>query len=287
MIIFKEDTHQYFDNTGREYLPVTSLISKYKQPFNQDYWSKYKALEKYIKGKEGDYAWEYYKTQVKIDIDNFITRCKGKDEILQLQKEVIAEWEGIKDEACRIGTEFHKEQELKVLKDKGVIVKNAFFSIGSSESALTLEDGVYPELRVWHPDYLVCGTSDLVFKQDKYIFVDDYKTNKEISTKSYKDRKHGYTMMQYPLNNLMDCNYYHYALQISIYAFFLECFGYIVIEKELGFTHCILDREKTISVDGIEQENPDYGKVIKTKRYKIPYLRKEVISILELHKNGK
>lgn len=29
-------------------------------------------------------------------------------------------------------------------------------------------------------------------------------------------------MMQYPLNNLMDCNYIHYTLQLSTYAWMLQ-----------------------------------------------------------------
>ena len=28
--------------------------------------------------------------------------------------------------------------------------------------------------------------------------------------------------MQYPLNNLMDCNFYHYSLQLSTYAYMLQ-----------------------------------------------------------------
>ena len=41
--------------------------------------------------------------------------------------------------------------------------------------------------------------------------------------------------MQYPLNDLDDCNYNHYRLQLSIYAFMLEENGYVV--RNVGFHH--------------------------------------------------
>jgi hypothetical protein len=51
----------------------------------------------------------------------------------------------------------------------------------------------------------------------------DWKTNKEIKTKSGFDTKTKNTAkMLYPLGNLDDCNYYHYTLQLSTYAWMIQ-----------------------------------------------------------------
>lgn len=50
-----------------------------------------------------------------------------------------------------------------------------------------------------------------------------HNTNKKLESKSFfnsKTKKNA--MMKYPLNNLMDCNMVHYALQLSTYAWMLQ-----------------------------------------------------------------
>ncbi|MBQ7276215.1 MAG: PD-(D/E)XK nuclease family protein, partial [Bacilli bacterium] len=68
-------------------------------------------------------------------------------------------------------------------------------------------------------DYDVAGSIDFLAYSKKLdaIIIIDYKTNKEIKFKSYKDQK-----MLYPLNNVPDCNYYHYCLQLATYKCILE-----------------------------------------------------------------
>ena len=48
---FNEDEHLYWNDNGDKYISVTTLIDKYTQPFDSDFWSKYKALERLL-GKE-------------------------------------------------------------------------------------------------------------------------------------------------------------------------------------------------------------------------------------------
>ena len=44
-------------------------------------------------------------------------------------------------------------------------------------------------------------------------------TNKEIKKRSFYDKnRKDVQHMKYPLNNIMDCNYWHYTLQLSTYA---------------------------------------------------------------------
>ena len=47
---YSDEEHVYWDDDGK-YISVTTLIGKYCQPFDKDFWSAYKALEKLL-GKE-------------------------------------------------------------------------------------------------------------------------------------------------------------------------------------------------------------------------------------------
>lgn len=48
-VAFNDSAHTYWDinNLKKEYISVTTLIGSYAQPFDSDFWSKYKALEKF------------------------------------------------------------------------------------------------------------------------------------------------------------------------------------------------------------------------------------------------
>lgn len=278
MIVFKEDTHQYFNSqTNEEYISVTTFLSKFKQPFNSEYWSLYKAIEKF--SLENEHDWNKYKEQVSINPALFLKRCKidSQNRILELKKEILSDWKDIKDEACRIGTQIHKEKELEILKNKGEVIKGIFYPIGSIENnsnKIKLTEGIYPEIVLYSHKYKICGTSDKIIIDSNFnVCIDDYKTNKKIDLKSFKDKKLGYKMMLNPLEYLMDCNFIHYALQISTYAFLLEEEGYIINTEKLSFTHLILNRDKT---------DINYGNVVDTKIYNVPYLRNEVKQILKL-----
>ena len=48
-VAFSEDSHTYWNvNDNEKYISVTTLIHKFTQPFDKDFWSAYKALEKLI-----------------------------------------------------------------------------------------------------------------------------------------------------------------------------------------------------------------------------------------------
>ena len=47
-IAFNEESHVYFDvkKKKKKYISVTTMIEKFGQPFDKDFWSSYKSLEK-------------------------------------------------------------------------------------------------------------------------------------------------------------------------------------------------------------------------------------------------
>jgi len=243
MINFDEVLHKYTDADGNTYISVTQLIGLYKQPFDTV------AVSKRYAEKNGQTP-EYWQQK----------------------------WEHTKNEACDRGTLFHEEQEDLLLgrgvdmnRGKPVEVQNPGLQMRMVQSVYDLPDGLYPELRLWHAGYRLAGTGDKAFLETightRYADLDDHKTNKAIYTKSWVHPTQGPKMMKYPVAHIMDCNFWHYALQISFYMYMLECEGFV--PRDLQFTH-------------YPHQNPDNPfEDIKPQIYKLPYLRDEVIAILE------
>ena len=43
--------------------------------------------------------------------------------------------------------------------------------------------------------------------------------------------------MLVPLKHLEECNFNHYQLQLSLYAYIMECWGYELVDKGLEIIH--------------------------------------------------
>lgn len=283
MITFKEETHQYFNQAGVEYTPVSNVISKFKQPFYSEFWSLYKSIEAVLTPEE----FSKYKllllqcnlNDIKLGKVVDTAFYNIRDKIYDKQKEILFSWDDIKLKACFKGTAFHKDKENEILKNKGVDTTHTFIPLGDNGDYLkTLKNGIYPELRVWSDEFLVCGTSDIVIIEDGFVDIDDYKTNKAINIKSYKDKRNVYQMMKSPIGHLYDCNYTHYSLQLSMYMYFLECLDYK--PRSIKFTHHKLIEE--IGEDGCSIFKSEDKPTI----YNVKYLKEEVIAILKAYRNG-
>ena len=51
-LTFKEENHIYTDSIGNKYLSTTTMLHRYAQEFDKEYWLKYKAKELHIYEKE-------------------------------------------------------------------------------------------------------------------------------------------------------------------------------------------------------------------------------------------
>ena len=282
-IEFNEGSHTYTNvNTGNTYTSVTTLIHKYVQPFDSDYWSTYKAIERLCISRKDSLAWRDLKRKAG-GYDRVIAyvfdRAKKQDlaDIELIKAQILKEWDTINKKACDKGTRIHAKKEHETLKEDNslFIKKHKLFEqvpetidLYSSETDLSnLLDGTYPELLIYNNVLEIAGQSDKVIVQTgikdgiKYIDIDDYKTNKKLSFKSYYNHKLGTSVkMAYPVNHLDDCNFNHYQLQLSLYAWLLEQHGYTV---------------RNITITYIPDEDSDA--II----YKCEYLKKEIEAIIK------
>ena len=255
-VLFTEEDHKYTHSSGKIYTSVTTVIGKYKAKFDTEYWSTYKAIER-ILGDE-----EFKKIKRKLGFENIIPVLYGKyyKQIPPVKEKILAEWAEKTRLACEKGTAFHKEQENNTNSGSVCVETNLPIQIGNRDLK-DIQDGVYAEMVLWINEYGIAGQADKVIIEGKYIDIDDYKTSQYINITSFKHHTKGYEMMLYPIDNIMNCNLYHYSLQLSIYGYMLECHGKIV--RNLRIYHQGTD--KWISVK---------------------YLREEVIALLQHYKQS-
>lgn len=231
---FVDSTHTYYNLSDPtiKYTSVTTLIGKYEQPFDKDFVSRYKALEKLLPAdiwkKERGSIWKNHK----IPKDFLEVYDINESELNKIQQDILDEWQQITQEACERGTKIHRELENSFYK-AGSNVNLQKFGIGGKfqckkdYSDLDLEYGVYPEYLIYYdsptPDLHIAGQIDLLIKNGNNIILGDHKSNRELNFKGFYNSSTKTTKkMKYPLGNLDDCNFNAYQLQLSTYAWMLQ-----------------------------------------------------------------
>ena len=231
---FEEDAHIYYDVTQPEkkFISVTTLIEKFGQPFDKDFWSAYKALEKLLSKSDFDIEKKSLLNTKKFN--KTILEAYDIDENLfnKEQQAILDAWDEENRRSCERGTKIHAELENSFYK-KGKDIDLSKYQIGGKfecrkdHTALDLENGVYPEYLISRvsSDGKLCiaGQIDLLIKKGNKIIIGDWKSNKEIKMKSFYDKNTRSTVkMKFPLNHLDDVNYWHYTLQLSTYAWMVQ-----------------------------------------------------------------
>ena len=276
-VAFNEDSHVYWDTTtNNKFISVTTLIEKFTQPFDKDFWSKYKALEKLLAPDE----WKIEKKSIlathKIPKEILSTYNISELDFNKAQQDILDEWDKTNAESCERGTKIHSELE-NSMYNMGANVSLKKFGVGGKfvcdkgRTALDLENGVYPEYLISRvsPDGVlrIAGQIDLLVKKGNEIYILDWKTNKEIKQKAgFNTQTRSEVKMLYPLNLLPDCNYYHYALQLSTYAWMLQMINPDFVIKDLILVHFDHNDNQTV--------------------YNMPYLKKEVEAMLKFYKKS-
>ena len=283
MIFFDEAKHEYrLDNpiSGDICVSMTTLIDLFKPKFREDYWSWYTALRLSLNldkkefstklNNEFRHRWKDVDKQTDEEAKAVITGYakkldKFEDELLMYQKIALHEWKQKNTGAKQKGTKFHNFKEGQAYKENGVEYEGAYVRLGDQVEDLSnlhspLGPVFIPELRMYNRRYRVSGTSDKnVFYPNMEFDIDDWKTNEKIEM----NNKH--QKMLYVLDHLDDCNYTHYCIQVSGYAWMLEQYGYK--PRILKFTHVEL------ADDGLT--------ILESTQYQTHYMKKEVENMLD------
>lgn len=281
-ISFNEEEHSYTNvKTKRRYISVTTLIKHYEAGYDGRYWSIYKGYQDYLGISDADKK-KFSSLMMRngldfkqpCDEDNLIRIIKksGLKDISKIEpfaKKRLDLWDAnCKDKGER-GTRFHKKEEFGAYQtgSMGFSTGNVKTNYSYSFDLSQLQDGGYSELLVYLHEFGIAGQVDKAKFESvgniTYVDIDDWKTNDKITTSN------GFQKFKAPINHLEETKLNKYALQLSMYAYILECHGFVV--RHLRFTHIVLDKDEV-------EVNRLY--------YVIPYLRNEVIAILNDYSSG-
>ena len=117
---FLEGPHKYVNlkDSTITYTSVTTMIEKYGKPFDKEFVSRYKALERLMlpsdwKREKGG-IWKSHKIP-----DDFLKVYNiTSDELNKVQQDILDEWEEINRKSCERGTKIHSQLE------------NQFYNVG-------------------------------------------------------------------------------------------------------------------------------------------------------------
>ena len=184
-IKFDEASHTYTHiDTEKPFISVTTLLGKYKQPFDRDGHSKRVAKREGVS-----------------------------------QELVLEMWEEEKNRACTRGTNIHAVLEDyinygEVEGDWGWLCKSYDKAV---ERSIDSFKTVLSENLLYEEANSVAGTADLIYEHKHEFTIGDFKTNKRFRFSSpYSER------LKDPVSHLHNCEFNLYGLQLSLYAYLYE-----------------------------------------------------------------
>ena len=141
---------------------------------------------------------------------------------------LIADW----DAAADYGTKVHNEIE-QWIKDgiDPIDIKAINGKDWLNDYKLKSDIDILSEVIVYSTELSIAGTVDILAKDNStglYEII-DWKTSKKIEMVSYGQKMGTHEITK----NIMDCNFYHYSLQISLYRYILETYYGLKIHNQL------------------------------------------------------
>lgn len=254
---FNDSDHSYIDRAGKKFQSVTTIIHNLCNPFNAEEQAPKSAKKKNNK---------WYGLSV---------------------EEILQAWKDENTRSTELGSWYHKTQEDYILKElvktSDREIKYPIYIAGKKKSpSQRLENNcIYPEHMVYLESAGIAGQVDRVDTINWEIFIQDHKTSKSIDTTSYVGYE-GSKKMLGPVSHLDDCNFNHYTLQLSFYAYMIKQYQPLMNIKELVINHVEFESEGENKYGyPIYRQNDKGDYIVKgVTPYHVPYLKREVIAII-------
>jgi uncharacterized protein with HEPN domain len=268
-LIFREEGHSYKSidpNEEINWTSVTSVINLFKEPFD----AKLQA-SKSTKNKKS----KWYKIP--------------SEDILEI-------WNKESNRAMSLGTFYHNQRELDLIGLDTLTIDGQALPIIPPKIIDDLKyapeqkliPGIYPEHFVYLKSAAICGQADYVEVIGNKVNIIDYKTNKEIKKRSWKNWEGIHKTLNAPLKHIEDCNLKHYNLQLSLYMYMIIKHNPKLKPGKLALQHVIFEKEGENKYGypiTKYQENGD--PIVKdVVSYELPYLKTEVLTIIKHLKNN-
>ena len=262
MITYNSDGHIYIDESDNKWTSVTDLIKRFEQPFNE-----LEVAQKTSKNRKS----KWYKIPV---------------------NEILNAWKEEKERAVELGNWYHEQREKETLQLNSLNRENVdlqiYHPIVDEKGCKIAPDqklleGVYPEHFIYLSSYNLCGQADRVEVVGDTVNIYDYKSNKEIKMHSFTSWSGKVTRMLSPVSHLEDCNYYHYALQLSMYMYIILKHNPQYTPGKLVIQHVIFEAvgEDKYGYPIYKRDSEGNPIVKEVVHYNVPYLFQEVKDILK------
>lgn len=213
-VTYYDEPHKYYVD-GKPLTSVTTLIHKYEDEFDEEYWSDYKSKEIGISQKEVKYAWKFIneRATTKGSIIHDYAENLFLNKVFPYPKEKIIKHFGqdvVWDEYIK--TKKHVDNFYNLVK--GILIP------------------IRTELVVFDREYFIGGMVDILFfnRKSGMFEIWDYKTNKDFTFENqYGNHLKG------KLYLLEDCDLEKYSLQLATYKYIIEKYCNI----KLGQSHLV------------------------------------------------
>jgi len=204
-ITYYDEPHKYYVN-GKELISVTTIIHKYQEPFNEEYWSQAKATQYGLSVREVLRAWNFInkKGTMKGSAIHDYSENIFQNKVFDYPKQMIVNEFGFDPVLLEYNvTKKHVDKFYNDTKDKLIPIKTEYV--------------------VYDGESLIGGMLDMLFYnvKAKEFQIWDWKTNKEFD----KESKYG-NYLSGDLCTIQDSDLEIYSLQLSLYK--------LIIEKNTG-----------------------------------------------------
>lgn len=239
-LFFDEGPHKYTDTLGNEYKSVTTLIGDYAPKFNEKYWLHKKSVELGISEATLKKQWDDIKneactrgTATHNGIEDAIKDVSKFKNAIQYLNQIHS---GRVVSVADIPNFIAKPLDVEAFKEA---TNNKYPEIYRVFDYYTNKGfTIYSEIGAFLVDYLVSGTIDILCVREDCFAILDWKTNrdglqfesgyykKDKSTKPAQKTNEWVSKKEFmlpPVNHLPECNGSHYTLQLSLYAYMVEC----------------------------------------------------------------
>lgn len=197
---FYDEPHKYYiDNT--ELISVTTLIHKYQNDFDVDYWSEYKASQFNVTQDEIKRAWNFInkKGTLKGSLIHSYAENLFQNKIYEYPTDLVLNTFGFDP----------IKKEYDITKK---YIDN--FYLDTFDKLIPIKT----EIVLCDKDYKIGGMIDVLFYNKKMneFQIWDYKTNKDFT---YENKRNN---LLFELSDLEDCDLEIYSLQLSLYKYLIE-----------------------------------------------------------------
>ncbi|MGE5456908.1 MAG: hypothetical protein ACM3RX_00990 [Methanococcaceae archaeon] len=169
----------------------------------------------------------FFKAFDKVAIAKKLTATHPNYQNMSPEK-LIAQW----DQTGIDGVAVHKEVENFINTGALPTLPKSIQAVEFLQKQNSEAVKIMSEIVVFSKELGIAGTVDLLIydKATGCYYLRDWKTSKKIEMSSYGNKRGNHPAT----SAIMDCNYYHYSLQLSLYRYILEtCYGINITDCEI------------------------------------------------------